>query len=254
MFFILSKVLSFLLSPFFWIMGALLYAIITKKQVRRKRILIFSFIVIYILGNGFLLEEAVRKWETPIIPADKITKAYDYGIVLGGMASYDTLSRRLNFHQSADRLWQALYLYKTGKVKKLMISGGAGSLLHKDETEADRIYAFLVKLGIPSRDIMMEAKSRNTHENAVETAKIIHSSNPQGNCLLITSALHMKRAMGCFKKERLKVSPYSTDFSAGPRKWDPDKLLLPSPGNIDGWGFYLREIVGYYTYRLRGYL
>jgi uncharacterized SAM-binding protein YcdF (DUF218 family) len=254
MFFILSKVLSFLLSPFLWIMLGIAYAVFTKKQLRRKWMIISLFIITYFLANSFLLEEVVRKWETPITPIDQIGKAYDIGIVLGGMASFDSSVQYLQFHQSSDRLWQTLNLYKSGKIKRIFISGGSGSLLHKKETEADRIYSFLLRLGIPAQDMLMETNSRNTRENAVETAKIINQINPNASCLLVTSALHMKRALGCFQKVHLDVHPYSTDFWSGKRSFDPEKLLMPSAGNIEGWGFFIREMVGYYTYKLKGYL
>jgi uncharacterized SAM-binding protein YcdF (DUF218 family) len=235
-------------------MVGIIYAVFTKKPIRRKRMVIAVFIFSYLMSNSFLLEEFVRKWETPVIRSESITKPYDIGIVLGGMASYDTSSHYLQFHQSSDRLWQAIYLYRTGKIKKLLLTGGSGSLLHKKDTEADRIYNFLIHLGIPSQDMLMEATSRNTRENAVESAKLINKSNPNATCLLITSSLHMKRALGCFEKVHLNVSPYSTDFSSNRRTYDIDKLLLPSAGNIEGWGFYIREVVGFYIYKLRGYL
>lgn len=212
------------------------------------------FVFTYLLSNSFITEEVIRKWETPVTPVKQIQYTFDVGIVLGGFSSFDTTINRLQFHRSGDRMWQALYLYKTGKVKKLLITGGSGSLLHRKDTEADRVYTFLQKLGVPAKDLIMEAKSRNTRENAVETAKIINASMPDANCILITSALHMKRAMGCFNKVHLKVIPYSTDFLAKPRRWDPDKLLVPNPESLGDWTSLLREIMGFYTYKMMGYL
>jgi uncharacterized SAM-binding protein YcdF (DUF218 family) len=254
MFFIFSKILSFLLAPLFWILLIFLWAIFTKSQVKRKRLLISGFILAFILSNSFLADEVARKWEGSRTENHKIKGSYDVGIVLGGFASYDTLSNTLKLNESGDRIWQALYLYKTGKVKKLLISGGSGSILHRKVTEGDRVFNYLVEIDIPKSDLMMEAISRNTRENAVQSAVIINSEMPDAKCLLITSAFHMKRSMGCFNKVHLDVTPYKTDFLAEPRVWDPDKLLVPSTEALDNWTKLIREIVGYYTYKLAGYI
>lgn len=254
MFFVLSKIFAFLLTPYFWIMAILLWAILTKKQTRRKWLIVSVFVLSFILGNAFLLEETARIWEIPATQDNSLKDTFDVGIVLGGFSTYDTLENRIQFHESSDRLWHALSLYKTGKVKKLLLSGGSGSLLHKDETEANRVYDFLLNLGIRKEDILIDAKSKNTRENAVESAKIIQSTCPGAKCLLITSAFHMKRALGCFKKVHLEVVPYTTDFIAGPRKWDPDKLLIPNAYCVDTWNKMIREVVGFFTYKAMGYL
>lgn len=254
MFFILSKILSFVIAPFFWIMLLLLWAIITKSQVRRRRLLIIGFSLAYLFSNSFLLDEIARKWEGSRTENSKIEGTYDVAIVLGGFASYDTLSHALKLNESGDRIWQALHLYKTGKVKKLLISGGTGSILHRKVTEGDRVYDYLVDIDIPKDDLMMEAKSRNTRENAVESAKIIQAKQPDARCLLVTSAFHMKRAMGCFEKVHLDVTAYKTDFMTEQRVWDPDKLLVPTPEALRGWTRLIREIVGYYTYKVAGYI
>ncbi|NJK97643.1 MAG: YdcF family protein [Bacteroidales bacterium] len=166
-------------------MTLLLWAILTKKHVRRRWLLIAAFGLSYILGNSFLLNEVIHKWEYPLTREEQIQGTYDVGIVLGGFSAYDTVYNRIKFHQSSDRLWQTFYLYKTGKIKKILISGGSGSLLRKKETEADRVFAFLLKLGVPANDMLMEAKSRNTRENAVESAKLINATQPDSRCILI---------------------------------------------------------------------
>ncbi len=254
MFFIFSKILSFVIAPLFWILLIFLWAIVTKSQTKRKRLLIFGFILAYIFSNAFLSDEFARKWEGARTENNKIAGTYDVGIVLGGFASYDTLSNTLKLNESGDRIWQALYLYKTGKIKKILISGGSGSILHRKVTEGDRVFNYLAEIDIPKSDLMMEAVSRNTRENAVESAKLINKELPDAKCLLITSAFHMKRAMGCYNKVHLNVTPYKTDFMSEQRVWDPDKLLVPSTEALNGWSKLIREIVGYYTYKLAGYI
>jgi uncharacterized SAM-binding protein YcdF (DUF218 family) len=254
MFFVISKILAFLVNPLFWVTVLLLWAIFIKSQVKRKRLLVFVVIVFFLLSNKFLFDEAARKWEGSMPVGTQVSSVYDVGIVLGGFASYDTLSHNLKLSESGDRIWQTISLYKAGTIKKILISGGTGSLLHRKVTEADHVYDYLLAIGIPRKDLLMESNSRNTRENAVESARLLNENIPDARCLLITSAFHMKRSLGCFRKVHLDVTPYRTDFLAERRKWDPDKLLIPSAASLKDWHTLIREIVGYYTYKIAGYI
>jgi uncharacterized SAM-binding protein YcdF (DUF218 family) len=102
-------------------------------------------------------------------------------------------------------------LYKLGKIKKILISGGSGSLLYPDESESEDLYDFCMIAGVRKKDILLENQSRNTHENAIYSLKIIEEENIEGKVLLITSAFHMRRSIGCFKKEKIQFDSFSTD-------------------------------------------
>jgi uncharacterized SAM-binding protein YcdF (DUF218 family) len=199
MFFLLSKLLYFLLTPIFWIFVLLCIALFSKQPSRKKKFLIFGLVFLFLFSNKFLFNEIERKWEVPLTKLENIGK-YDYAIVLGGFSSFDTTFAKVKFNEASDRLWQGLQLYHQKKVKKLFISGGSGSLLHQGDTEADKIKAFLVSIKVPESDIIMEITSRNTHENATYTQAWLKKHDPAATCLLVTSTAHMRRAMGCYKK------------------------------------------------------
>ncbi|MES2396024.1 MAG: ElyC/SanA/YdcF family protein, partial [Bacteroidota bacterium] len=74
-----------------------------------------------------------------------------------------------------------------------------------------------------------------------------------GNFLLITSAFHMRRSLGCFNKAGISVEPYSTDRYAGPRKYEFNHLFIPEPSIIYSWDILIHEIAGYITYKVVGY-
>jgi uncharacterized SAM-binding protein YcdF (DUF218 family) len=251
MFFILSKVLNFIIAPMLWLFILLLLAIIYKNK--RKGILIFTFILFYLLSNKFLFNEVITKWEVKPIPIENIGK-YDVAIVLGGFSGYDSTYKKVRLNEAGDRIWQALQLYETGKVKKIFISGGSGMLLHQDITEADMVKAFLLSLNIPKKDVIMEADSRNTHENAVNTAKWLSMHDSIKTYFLVTSAWHMPRALGCYKKVGINAQPYSTNNFSDPRWFDPDALFLPQPSIISQWSLLIREWVGWLSYKVVGYI
>ena len=253
MFFLISKILSVFYSVFFWIFILFLLALLSKKPKRKRNFLIVGFIILFLFSNPFLYNEVVRLWEIPPTKIQKLKKC-DYAIVLGGFSNYDTVYHKMRLTSAGDRIWQALQLYGQQKVSKIFISGGSGKLLHQELTEADKVKECLILMNIPEKSILIDATSRNTHENAVNTAEWLTKHDPNATCLLVTSANHMRRAVGCFKKAGIKVIPYSADWIAEPRTFELDHLIIPQPGVLENWSVIIKEVIGYGAYYLMGYL
>lgn len=250
MFFILSKILAFLYAPILWIFTLLLLAIIFGKK--RKKLLIAAFCTFYFFSNAFIFDEFMRAWEE--MPGPDKEKKYDVAIVLGGHTSYDEKREMPGFHESSDRFLLALQLYKQGKVKKLLFSGGAASLSPPFTKESLVIRDYLISIGIPEKDILIEAESRNTHENAVYSKELLEEIYPEGSFLLITSGYHMPRSIGCFSKAGLNPDGFGVDKISGPRKYYPDHLLVPSAHVLSSWNILLHEWIGYLVYMTLDYI
>lgn len=254
MFFLLSKILAFAISPITWLVVLMGWAIAAKNAKRRKRVLIASFLFLYIFSNRVLINEVILLWETPI---DRIspTKQYDFAIIAGGYSHYDPKWERVEFLSSADRLFIPLQLYKAKKVKKLLLTGGTGSLENKTHKEAIGISIFLQKFGIPKEDVLIEPNSRNTYENAIFTKDLIDSLQLNNKrFLLVTSGIHMKRTMGCFKKAGVHFIPYSVDGYAADRHYNFEEIFVPSADAFASWYWIFHEIIGYLSYSFMGYL
>ncbi|HTB06400.1 MAG TPA: YdcF family protein [Bacteroidia bacterium] len=254
MFFLISKLLSFIITPVVWVAALLLVAIITKNALRRKRFLIAGFIVFYVFTNDFLLDTFMRIWEVPAIHDEEIQGKYDVGIVLGGMIEYDDQLKRPQFKQGSDRLFQALTLYHKGKIRKILIDGGSGSLTEKDMREGPILKTYLLQQGIPDSVIAIEPNSKNTHENALFAKPILDSLAPHGKYILVTSGYHMRRAYKCFEKVGIHTLAFSTDRYAGPPKFVFDYAFIPDVSALIGWDALLHEWVGYITYKVSGYM
>jgi uncharacterized SAM-binding protein YcdF (DUF218 family) len=254
MFFLLSKLLNFLLTPLIWIILCFIYGLLTKDKNRKKWFLSASLIMLLVFTNPFLGNLAIKTWEVPYKNTSELRKSYDYGIVLGGIAEWDAKYKRLTFRGSTDRLAQAVDLYKTSRIKKILLSGGSGSEIKPEYKEMEYISDYLKQVGLPEEDILVESNSRNTHENAKFVAKMI--DRKEGNYLLITSAFHMRRAEGCFKKEGIKVVSWPVDRMSMPEDEEMNikNLILPSVDYLLGWTLLLKEIFGYEIYRIMGYL
>lgn len=249
MFFVLSKVLAFLLMPLFWFFVLMLYSFFSKH---RKKIQVVALILLYVCSNGFIVDEIGRWWEK--YPLPEINTTYEVGVVLGGIGKIDPAEKRIEFNNSADRLLKAIELYHQKKIKKILITGGSGSLLHPEDKEAVYIYQYLKNIQIPDTSIIIENESRNTYENALFTKKILDSLHIKDNIVLITSAYHLRRSVAIFEKLGYKsILPFPAERLSGPRKFELDHCLLPHPDTMSTLYKYIHEWIGMIVYKIKGY-
>ncbi len=136
MFFILSKVFYFFVTPIFWIFLFMLLALLLKNPKTKKWFLVLGILFLLFFSNGYFFNRVCRRWELPIKEAYEIKGKYDYGIVLGGMASINIRTHKMKISESIDRILQAIILYKQGSIKKIVITGGSGMVFNQKDKEA----------------------------------------------------------------------------------------------------------------------
>ena len=248
MFFILSKLLSFIIKPTFWIFLLIIYSLYFKKS--RKKILIISAFLFWFFSNEFIVNQVYNYWEDSPKSISEMDQNYDYGVVLGGFSGYDKKKNRVEFNDCGDRLFYAIQLFHSGKIKNILVSGGNGQLLNNGHMESEWSKDFLIKCGIPKKNILIENKSRNTWENALYTSKFFKNKKNK-KILLITSAWHMKRAMFCFDKNNIKVDSFSTDYTKGDIKINLEYLIMPNSTSLVRWETLIKEMIGNIVYRIK---
>ena len=254
MFFILSKIAGFLSSPFWWILILTGAAFFIKNKKISKRLYISAFIVFVIFTNPMVFRLVVGAWEGDLRPAESMRGKSDVCVVLGGMSAFHEPTGRIRFTQSADRILQAIDLYEKGIVKKIVITGGTARLIRKTPPEAIHLRDFLMSIGIPRESVLIDSLSRNTHENAVNTKELIDKHGWGDNIILVTSAFHMRRAEGCFKKEGFTVHPYAADPLKGVSKVSIADFFMPSAGTLNDWNYLTHEWMGIAMYKISGYM
>ncbi len=256
MFFILSKVLYVFIQPVNWVLFVLLWAGLTKKPVRRKRLLWAAFFMVFFFSNRMIFNQVVGWWEEETLTADQLAAPYDIGILLGGYSNSSIVPGhdRFNLSTRGNRFFNAYELYRTGKVRKLLLTGGTGSLLQNHPGEARLAAQLLQRLGVPDTAIIVENASRNTYENAAFSSAIVNKLPGEPSCLLITSAYHMRRAAACFRKTGLNCTPFSVDYLRQKPSWEPKFWLIPEPLGFYHWEAIIKEWLGYLAYKVRGYL
>lgn len=255
MFFFLSKILAFIIAPYTWLFFGLIFLLKKVWHTPYKKWVLGLTIFMYVISNSFLMDEIVRAWEyTDDDIYLKATK-YDMAIVLGGMSRVDERQERADFNFSGDRLFQTLELYHKGRVKKLFISGGSGSISHPEQREAIYIKKYLQNIAIPDSNIIIESNSKNTYENAIFTKHMLDSMQFKGTILLVTSSFHMRRALAIFEKAGYKnLTPYVTNKITGIRKFEFDYCFIPNIEAVFSLNLILHEMAGYITYKIKGYL
>ncbi|MGC1243374.1 MAG: YdcF family protein [Chryseosolibacter sp.] len=255
MFFFLSKTLNYLVMPLTVVMACLILSLIIKHKVWRRRFLIGGLVLFFVFTNDFLANELMKVWEVETKPYSSMRK-YKLGIVLTGTVIPQLIpDDRIYFNRGADRVIHTVQLYKLGLVEKILVSGGSGRLVDIGEREADKFKEAMVLMGVPDSVILLENQTRNTHESAVAVQKIMNSlAYESSDCLLITSAFHMRRSLACYKKVGLPVDTFTTDFYAHRGKYYLDAFLLPKIDALVIWHKLVREWVGFIAYWMAGYV
>lgn len=249
--FVLSKLLWALTAP-----ATMLFFAVTLGWALQRRTPRFSN---WLLGGSaiFLLLLSA----TPIgrvslgaledrFPQQKIEGPIDGIIVLGGALSPEASSAvgHPQVNDSAERLTAFIELARAHPEAKLVFTGGSGEVFRQDVREADTVPSLLTSLGFDASRVVLERDSRNTWENAVD-AKQLARPHPGEVWVLITSAWHMPRSVGCFRAAGWTVVPYPVDFRTLPRDRWP---LLDTLNQLDQFSAAAKEWVGLVGYHLMG--
>lgn len=225
MFFLFSKLLQYLLSPAVWLVGLLLAALLARSVRARRGWLRAAALLTAVGTNGALANEALRAWELPPVPIAQIGP-HDAAVLLTGISIPNRSPHdRVYLGSGADRLTHALWLYRAGRVRCIIVSGGSGSVLGAAQTEARDLATLLRLAGVPTAGILLEERSRNTHENALYTRQLLAAHPTIHSLVLVTAAFHQRRALGCFRRAGLAVTPFPAGYYTTDRSLTPDYLL-----------------------------
>ena len=177
----------------------------------------------------------------------------DAVILLGGFLQQPLPSRLSpDLTAAADRALEAVRLYKAGKAPRILVAAGTLFWQPAVAPEAELIADLLVELGVPRSDLVLETQSQNTHENAINAARIF-AANGWATGLLVTSGAHMPRALAAFRRAGLNVAPAATDVDALTTDVGGVFRFLPAADALERTTTAVKEIVGGLVYRSRGW-
>jgi uncharacterized SAM-binding protein YcdF (DUF218 family) len=255
MFFYLSKILGFFAIPSnLVILIGIAGALLLRSRFRRAgwRLVVGSLIILAIIGLSPIGNALIIPLEDRFPPWDATRGAPDGIVVLGGAISPDVSAARgvPALTEAAERMTAAVELARRYPNARILFSGGTGELVSSGATEAEAARRLWEALGIDASRIIIEDKSRNTVENAVFSRELV-KPKPSERWLLVTSAYHMPRAVGIFRKAGFPAEPYPVDW----RTRGPEDALRPFATLGDGLrrtDTAVREWVGLVIYWLTG--
>lgn len=258
LFFVLSKTFGVMLLPtnFLISLGVLgIVLLFTRFASGGRRLMVLSIALLAIcgfspLGNLLLypLEQRFAPWQATHNGRDSV----DGIVVLGGSVDADlSVAHQVPVvRTAADRIIAAASLARRYPDARILFTGGSANLISNDAREADYAVEIFESLGIPKSRLVIERASRNTYENAIYSKALV-TPKPGEHWLLVTSAFHMPRSVGLFRKVGFAVEPYPVDWRGGGRE------DLFSFNSLSGEGLArtdtaVREWIGLMAYRLRG--
>lgn len=253
MFFVVSKILVYLIYPLPVACLLLLGACWAwSRRPRLGRGLAISGLAILWLLSTPVADLLLLPLEASYPVVEEPTRA-DAVVVLTGMVDAKAArGDQVKMGESADRILVGVELVRRNQADYLLIAGGSGDLFDQSISEARILHRFAIRLGVPADRILLDTTSRNTHENALH-AKMLLQQAGLSNAILVTSAFHMPRSMGCFRKLGIHPQPYPVDFRSRWGAYDP-LSWVPDVSNLQRSTTAVREYVGLIMYRLLGYI
>ena len=248
----------FFLPPTLILIGLAVVFFLMPRQKRFTKILLGAIIVLYyvfsIEPTAYFLERTLTRQAAHALIEEM--RAADAIVVLGGGAH--TEEGRL-FPElggvSWKRFWHGLEIYRVleGKVPILYV-GGSGDPFNPVSKEAELARRIAARIGIPEERFWIESESRDTYENGVAVKRILVERFPDASSysvVLVTSAVHMPRALGVFAKQGITTYFAPADLGAHNLDWDPFSFI-PSAASFSSVIQGLHEWLGIAGYRARG--
>jgi uncharacterized SAM-binding protein YcdF (DUF218 family) len=263
MFLFLSK----FLPPFIYPLGIAILLIgvailIYRHHRLRTVILVITLLLLLIASNRWVAYALTRSLEWQYLPTGEIPEAKVIVLLGGGTDSAEPPRPMVQINGAGQRVIYAAFLYKHAKAPYILASGGNVVFFGAQaSTPAQDMASLLQFMGVPDQSIWLETQSQNTHENAVDCAKILKKSGIT-KIILVTSAIHMPRSVALFQKQGLTVIPAPADFAVTQTNWaDLTQApfaaqlinLLPSSSYMSMTNNALKEYIGILTYRMNGW-
>jgi len=245
LFYILSKTLDLLVAPLTWVIVLVLAGAWGAHRRRSKLALrapLAALAVLFAFSCEPVANGIVLALESSAATTMSASETYDVVVVLGGIATVDPTSLAPDFSEGVDRILAGYDVIRHDRARYILVTS--------DAEEAPALAKQLAEWGVAPDRIVIDDRSRNTRDNATRSADIIRERG-WSRVLLVTSALHMPRAQGCFRAAGLVFDTLAVDrLARDPRRAmelapRADALSLSTAG--------IREAVGRLVYRAMGY-
>jgi uncharacterized SAM-binding protein YcdF (DUF218 family) len=250
--FLLSKILLSLLLPPASLLILVMAGIVMLRSHRAlgRTLVTAGIALLYLLSLAPIGDRLIRPLETAFPPFhDSGVKVNAVVVLSGGAKDLSWVpAPTAPSDASLERLVAGIQIARTRRLP-LVITGGSGLVTRGGPKEADAMADAAVKLGFPRRDLVIENRSRNTWESAQQVGALL----PRQTIILVTSAFHMKRSAGMFRKQGFTVLPAPAGYKSQSRPFSIT-FLIPGAGALDTSATALSEYLSLTWYWSTGKL
>ncbi len=250
-------ILAKLLAPAalaLWVLLALAFRARRDRQRRRFVLAVLAsaayFAVATPLGASPLLI-LLEHWHAPTGSCESVSPDALVIVLAGGMDADATSAEdasRLSEHSLRRVITAARIAFQVPSARFVLSGGGGGTV-----READLMRRLMIDLGVDRDRLAVERESRNTWENALESAKLVDARDWRGRpVFLLTSAFHLPRAIATFRKAGLPACPIPADWRQPPL--DPATAWIPGTSTLLASYFAWREVIALGAYLAAGRL
>ncbi len=264
MFVFLSKLLAPALSPIGIVCELLLVAIVTigRRPKFGRAVAAIALVVLLVCSNQWFNNALVGYLETRHLPGAALPRA-EAIVVLSSDAKPAVPPQPAIALDgaTANRLLYGAQLYREGKAPKVILSGGQLPWLKSLPPLSQNMADVIELMGVPKSAIIQEPYSANTYQNAVDVKALLQARHI-GRVLLVTSAMHMPRALALFRHQGIDAIAAPCDFASFTPLHDSHAViwqatalgLIPDASNLGSTSQALKELLGMAVYRAAGRL
>jgi uncharacterized SAM-binding protein YcdF (DUF218 family) len=250
-FFFWSKVLDLVVDPIAWALALALVALVRRRRAAG----LAAVVVAWTFSTPAVSDALGRLAERDARDTTRPGAVYDAVVVLGGYGDVlgEGAAARLELNPAADRLVRAFEVLESGRARAAVLSAGEARPRPGTMGEAEASARLLAGWGIDRSRLVVEERSLNTRQNALEVARIVRERGWR-RLVLLTSAAHMPRALGCFRAVGLEPDALPVDFRAERPRGGALERILPRARALGRSAEFLRELAGRAAYRAAGYV
>jgi uncharacterized SAM-binding protein YcdF (DUF218 family) len=256
--FLYSALLT-LLDPVTIVLLLLIAAALSRRRWwLRPAAVIIALLVMLTCGNRWVIGGMLQALEWESLPPDPMPTADAIVVLSGGTLARVRPRDTIEVSDAGDRVLYAGALFRRGQAPMVIVTGDTAIGGVASRPAADDMAELLQTVGVPESSIVLERKAQNTHDHAVNVCPMLEARQVR-HVLLVTSALHMRRALGVFRHAcgTIRYTPAPTDFRVIeplPRPWYHRLMtVVPTSRTLADFSDAAHEHVGLVYYRLRGW-
>lgn len=239
----------------------LMAAAVFRKRQKLSRVCFWAaFAILMICGNGWVVDALTKNLEWRYAPLKPTSTADAILVLSGGLRDQVPPRQTIEVDASGSRVIYAALLYQQHRAGVVICTGGIATGGMANRPAAEVMAEFLATLGVPKEAVVTEGASSNTHEHS-QNLPAIFAAHKISRVLLVTSAMHMPRALGVFRKQlpAIQFTPAPTDYHATyqrtPAPWYRElPALVPTPSHLQAFSEVMHEYLGIAYYRMRGWM